>query len=229
MEAATGFQRKLYSRNQNIETFSKTLSRKDKFIEFTSSTLRGAKDIFTKGGNVMKTFKDQLFRLFFDNRREIIEPTYYGTYGDKIDTDLSNMLLDSKPLKNIDQCRTLRFISKFPITLPFNKMSTNRGKSAYKTKLEIAVRSFIKAYYNNIENFGFKGNEFPRAKDLISFISGITSTKEIKLPTPQSICNLKNRNSIILPVPYCDATFDFAQKVKLHFKDFDVEKFLRKP
>jgi hypothetical protein len=227
MEAATGFQKKLYTRDQNINTFTSTLGRTDKFIEFTSSSLRGAKDIFEKGGHVAMKYKDQTFRLFFDNRREIIEPKVYNSLKEEIIPDASNILLDSKPLWDINHCRSLRFLAKFPITLPFNKNATNRAKSGYNTKLEIAVRSLIKAYYNNTETFGFKGNEFPRRKDLIAFISGITSTKDIKLPTPSSICHLVNRNSIIGPVPFCDSTKTFVDIVKRWYPYFKDDLFLR--
>jgi hypothetical protein len=151
--------------------------------------LRSAKDIYDKGGNVVMQSKDQVFRLFFDNRRKILEPLGFE------DFNLSNRLLDSFPLYDIDSCRTRRFISKFPITIPFNKNNTNRAKTPYKTKLEIGVRNFIKAYYSLNEKFGLQGNEFRYSKDLITFITAHYPTKGIKISI-KSISNLKKRRLI---------------------------------
>ena len=72
--ATTGFQRGGYSKIELITLFNKTLAGKKKYFEFTRKSLRSAKDIFQKGGHVLATYKDQMFRLFFDNRRKIIEP-----------------------------------------------------------------------------------------------------------------------------------------------------------
>lgn len=128
--------------------------------------------------------------MIYDNRRKIIETQEFKSKGS---CDMSNTLLDSKPLENINQCKTRRFISKFPFTLPFNKNNTNRSQTRYKTNIEVAVRNFIKAYYSTNNKFGLKGNEFRYIKDLISFINGISSSKDIKISTT-SISKLKNRN-----------------------------------
>ena len=108
------------------------------------------------------------------------------------DHDLSNKLLDSEPLENNNQCKTLRFLSKFPTNKPFNKNNANKALTGYKTNIEVGVRNFIKAYYSKNEKFGFKGNEFKHVKDLINFIYGSTSTKSVKLST-SSISKLRNR------------------------------------
>jgi len=87
--------------------------------------LRSAKDIFNKGGNVTEVLKDQTFRLFYDNRRRIIEPTDFNYAKNH---DLSNILLDNETLNNINQCKTFRFLSKFPISLPYKKQQTKTKK-----------------------------------------------------------------------------------------------------
>ena len=53
--------------------------------------------------------------MFHDNRRQIIEPENFKG------CDLSDTLLDSKPLLNRIQENKQRFISKFPFTIDFNK------------------------------------------------------------------------------------------------------------
>lgn len=86
-----------------------------------------AKDIFIKGGHVIPILKDQVFRLFYDNKRQIIEPL------DLTGQDLSNILLDSAPLRNAKVCKRLRFFSKFAITLPYNKNYVSKTPSKYKS------------------------------------------------------------------------------------------------
>ena len=56
------------------------------------------------------TLKDQLFRMFLDKRIKIIEPEWNETMGYH---DHGNILLDSNHMKNINQWKTWRFLSKF--------------------------------------------------------------------------------------------------------------------
>ena len=71
----------------------------EKIIEYTRKSLRSAKDIFNKGDHVTTILKDQTFRLLHDNRRSIVEDE---TFKNINRVDLSNTLMDSKPLKNIN-------------------------------------------------------------------------------------------------------------------------------
>ena len=189
MVAATGFQRQGYDKNELVSRFKDVLKSPNKFFEFTRKSLRGAKDIFNKGGHVTTVLKEQLFRMIHDSRREIIEPSCFS----KTHYNLSEVLLDSKPLRDINHCRTMRFISKFPLTIPFNKNNTNRAKTLYKTNIEVGVRNFIKAYYSMNERFGLNGNEFRFASNLIDFIKGFEPAKNVKV-SRNSISKLKNRN-----------------------------------
>lgn len=220
--AATGFQRLGFTRSELVTLFKKTLGDNEKFFEFTRNSLRSAKDIFNKGGHVMMTGKDQIFRMFYDNRRKIIEPEGLDFFN----YDRSNVLLDSKPLSNINECRTRRFLAKFPIIAPFNKNNTNRAKTSYRTSIEIGVRNFVKAYYSLNEKFGLEGNEFRHAKDLITFISGHKSTKGIKI-SPSSISNLKHRKLIWKPVPPTNDNIMFVHYIKRSFPNFREDLFLK--
>jgi len=65
--------------------------------------------------HVTSVFKDQKFRMFHDNRRQIIEPDNFKG------CDLSDTVLDSKPFLNRIQENKQRFISKFPFTIDCNK------------------------------------------------------------------------------------------------------------
>jgi hypothetical protein len=195
MMAATGFQKQGYEKPELVNLFKGILSSKEKLFEFSRKSLRSAKDIFDKGGHVTKVIKDQTFRLFYDNRRVI---NYPADLKAKYLHNLSKTLLDSNPLRDVNHCKTLRFISKFPITVPFNKNNTNRAQTKYKNDFELVVRNFIKAYYSKNEKFGLKGTEFRRIQDLIDFIHGISSTNEIKSLriSISSVSKLKNRKMI---------------------------------
>jgi hypothetical protein len=223
LAATTGFQRGSYNHDDLRSIFKDILKTKDKFMEYTRFSLRSAKDIFKKGGHVTSVYKDQTFRLFFDNRREIIEPK-----GFKDSFDLSSILLDSKPLKNINHCKTQRFLSKFPITNPFNKTNSARTGSTYKSSLEIGVRCFIKAFYSSNEKFGLTGQEFRYNREIIDFIKGIKSTKSIKISS-DSISKLKNRRMIMKPVPRTRENIEFVRYVKERFPYFRDEMFLKSP
>ncbi len=75
-------------------------------------------------------------------------------------------------------CKTLSFISKFPITLPYNTHNANKSTSRYTNTLDVAVKQLIKTYYT--QSFGLRNNKLKNTKDLISFINGIFPTKDLK-------------------------------------------------
>lgn len=209
MVAATGFQIKGYEKSELITLFKNTLKAPSKLFEFTLSSLRSSKYIFNKGGNVTEVLKDKTFRLFYDNRR-IIEPTDFNYAKNH---DISNILLDNEPLNNINQCKTFRFLSKFPISLPYNKNNANRSTTLYRSKLELGLRNFIKAYYSKNEKLGLRGNEFKHIKDIISFISGNRSTNDIKISI-SSVSKLKNRRLIWKPVPPTNENLALCKYIK---------------
>jgi hypothetical protein len=190
MIATTGFQRGGYDKEELVELFKNIFKNEDKYVEFTRKSLRSAKDVFKKGGHVTSELRDQVFRLFFDNRRKIIANANANENENSI--DLSSTLLDSAPLNNVDQCRTFRFLAKFPLIVPFNRTNRNKTNTKYNSSIEVAVRNFIKAYYSKNEKFGLLGTEFKCTRDLIAFISGAKSTKGVKI-SRHSISKLKNR------------------------------------
>jgi hypothetical protein len=226
MMAATGFQKQGYEKPELVNLFKSILSSKEKLFEFSRKSLRSAKDIFDKGGHVTKVIKDQTFRLFFDNRREMIFPADLKA---KFQHNLSKILLDGNPLRDVNQCKTLRFISKFPITVPFNKNNTNRAQTKYKNDYELVIRNFIKAYFSKNEKFGLKGTEFVTINDLIKFIHGISSTNQIKSLkiSKQSVSNLKNRRMIWRPVERTITTEAVVEQIKFKLPHFKDELFLK--
>lgn len=225
MMAATGFQKKPFDKQELITLFKDTLKSENKLFEITRDSLRSAKDIFNKGGNVIMNRKDQMFRLFHDNRRRFIEAPWMTQTGF---FDFSNMLLDSEPLENTSHCKAKRFVSKFAITVPYNKNNSNKNTTTYKSNLEVGVRNFIKAFYSKTYTFGLSGSEFSNSKDIITFISGFKPTKDLKISV-SSISKLKNRRLIWRPVPHTMENVEFCAYVKQHLPKFRDDLFMRKP
>ena len=197
IKATTGFQSFGYTQDELIAFFKNILSSKDKYFELaapTQSTLRGANEIYKKGGHVTMTYKDQIFRLLYDNRREIIEPLNFKSL------DFSNCIIDSMPLYSIEECKKIRFISKIQRTSVYNKNTTKSGlsKTVYKHYLDLAVKNFIKGYLNIEPLFGLQGNEFKNYKEMIDFILTYEPAKHIRISS-QSISNLKHRKLIFKP------------------------------
>ena len=128
--------------------------------------------------------------MFYDNRREIIAPVWFNNSNYH---DLSNILLDTEPLNDVQHCKTLRFISKIPITLPYNKHNANKAESRYTNTVIVAVKQFIKVYYT--QSCGLRNNKLKYTKDLISCINYIFPTKDLKLSV-DLIIKIKNRKIV---------------------------------
>lgn len=191
IKATTGFQTNDLKHTEVVKMFKEVLKSSKKHFEFVQKRLRGAKDIYLKGGHVTTEYKDQKFRMFHDNRREIIEPLDFKGF------DVSEVLFDSAPLVNIEQAKKQRFISKFPFNSTYSKFDSKRVGSRYKSFLEIGVRNFIKGCVANESFFGLKGDEFKTYGELIAFIYDFKSTKAVSLKlTKQSISNLKHRKLV---------------------------------
>jgi hypothetical protein len=68
--ATTGFQHRVYgSKTEMLEGFISTFKSEHKTLEFIQSRLRSASEIYKKGGQVTMVYRDQLFRMHYDNRR----------------------------------------------------------------------------------------------------------------------------------------------------------------
>lgn len=229
IKATTGFQASGYSHPEMVTIFKNVMQSDKKEFEFVVKRLRGAKDIYTKGGHVQSIYKDQKFRMYYDNRRQIIEPrTLNGL--EKFD-----VLLDSAPHVDCDNALRARYVSRYPITSKYNKQnSTPSVKTTYKNYLEIGIRNFIKAYVSKEPMFGLTGTEFKSSTDLISFITEFYSSKEnyirgllkIKL-SRQSIWNLKHRSLIWRPIPHTPENMAFTEYVKRRITYFQTADFIK--
>lgn len=220
VKATTGFQSAGYDHPSLVEFFKEILASDNKMFEFTQTRIRGANDIFKKGGHVTKTMRDQVFRMLYDNRRQIVEPE------NNTETNMSDKLFDSTPLFNKLDCLKQRFLSRLPFSLPFHKNTSKTRTSKYKSYLDVAVRNFIKGYLSKETCFGLKGDEFKTYKDLMNFIYGNVSAKDVRL-SKQSISNLKHRKIILRPVLKTKETLEFCKYLKEKLPHFNEELFLK--
>lgn len=151
---------------KKLEVILKNAFNGDKQIDFISTSLRSALDIYKEGGHVTRVYRDQRFRLNFDGRREVIVPDDIrkGIYEGVLDWD--GILLDSNPVKDPEQSRFYRSVSSLNKSVVYQKTTTaGSSSSKYKDRSELAYRNFIKAYYSG--NFGIE-NEFPTIQSLIN-------------------------------------------------------------
>jgi len=73
--ATTGFQHNIYPQKYDmLEILIETFQSESKTIEYIQSRLRSATDIFKKGGHVTMVYKDQQFRMHYDNKRVLEVP-----------------------------------------------------------------------------------------------------------------------------------------------------------
>lgn len=249
IKATTGFQARNLTLADMESMFLDVLSKEDKSIEYIQFSLRSAKDIFKKGGHVTPVYKDQVFRLHYDNRRVI--QTDKKLKGKPY--DLSKTLLDSLPVESKEVCANLRKVSKLHKTKIYNRETSKLSGNIYKSYIDLAIRNFVKGLvsepkmyslddrlknYADIIDFveGYKKEKEEREKGIekeMEKVEGYKNVKVIKKEkemgykrlTKQSISNLKNRNMIFKTVPKTPETLAFVEYVKKTFEHFDVDKF----
>jgi len=204
--ATTGFQKGSYSLVQLESIFEEIMKSNDKNLVYLQSRLRSAKDLFAEGGNVTMVFRDQKYRLIFDNKRLIIE--------NKNDT-----LLDSKPLNTVYEGEILRYISKLPNTIVYSEYTPSMGTS-YKSINDMIVRNFIKALLNNKLNLD--SGYFNDYNEIINYIHGYDPNYKINA---NYIAQLKRRGNFVI-IPKTKESDEFSTYVKETFPLFDYDNFV---
>lgn len=217
IKATTGFQAKNYTLEELYNLFKETFKKEDKSLEYIQFSLRSALDIYKDGGHVTPVYKDQKFRLQFDNRRLIILPKEYENT-----IDFSNILLDSNPLPNKEFCKTLRYLSKIHKQSLYNKNTSISSGNKYKNYTDLAVRNFIKGLLSNPQKYNLSA-EVSSYSEIIDFVKGFDD--KIKV-SKDSISKLKNRKMIFKTVPRTKETLEFVKYVKEKYKTFDEKDFL---
>lgn len=218
IKACTGFQSKGFSLSVLKEVFLSILESGDLTgYEYIQNSLRSAKDIYLKGGHVTKVYKDQSFKMVFDNKRHIIKP------GDK-SYDISNNLLDSAPWSCISECKDVRALIKLLHSVDYNHLTTKPKNKKYKSDLETAVRTFIKGLFKQGGYFGIHNTDLGSYNDIADFIKGFKYSTGLTV-TKDSISKLKNRQIVLYAVPKNDVNMEFAQYVLVKYPNFKIDKF----
>ena len=213
--AATGFQR-----SDSLEViqdkFLDVFNKPDKSLYFIQKTLRNAKDIYKNGGHVTPVYRDQIYRLLFDNKRVIID--------NKIDSTLdpnSKNILDSKPFTTAELSNLFRFLSNYSKDGIYSKSLGSSFNNNYKNQSEIIIRNFLKALLNNELNLNYK--HFKNYDSIINFIIQFKPENNFKI-TPNYLAQLKRRGNFIKipPSPELDRFIDYVKKT---FPNFDDKGF----
>lgn len=172
-------------------------------------------------------FSDQIYRLHYDNRR-IVE----GSFAvDEEEGKPIMKLLDSRPPKTVEDVLILRHMNSMSKTKIYQKRTSLRSGNAYKSYLEVAVRTFIKDLFN--DNLNLKSKEFKNYNEIIDFINNFEKESGLKVKnryTKAHISMLKSRgyaNKVSGVVPLTKETRIFGDYIKKRFSDFDIKKFYK--
>lgn len=213
LKAMTGFQSSKITHPELLSIVTKAMDSDAGRIEYVQSSLRGGLDIFKYGGDTKMIYKDQTFRMRFDNRRQIIES--------------ADTFKDSKPWDGVEAPRRIRELLKVVRTEPYSKLLTIKSSNKYKNVTEVSIRNFIKGYFNfDGALFGLKGDEFMNYNEIVEFVKEFTTLNNIKYNvTTKSISKLKNRNNIIKQVPRDENTLKFVEYIIKKFPYFKEADF----
>jgi hypothetical protein len=218
--ASTGFQRSFYKDKDDLfSIYLDTFKSDAKTLEYIQFRLRSASDIYKKGGHVTPVYRDQLFRMHYDNRRIIIDPV------NPENLNFNDCLLFSKPVRNVEEAANLRFISKISKTGLYSiQTSAGSNTNSYRTYEDLAVRNFIKGLLSTPPKFNLNRTELDSYRKIIDFVQAYKP--RIKY-TVASISALKNRPIKWKAVPRTPQNEAFIRYVLTKFKDFDVNAFYR--
>jgi len=224
LKASTGFQTKSYNFDELDLIFKNTLNSPDKTISFIQTSLRSALDIYKKGGHVTPTYSDRVFRMWYDNRRCLIIPKELKSYfNDNEKINFTDILLDSNPVKSIDEGKLYRFYASLNKTSIYEKKASNNSlKTMYKSYLDLAVRNFLKGLMK--DSYNLDSSSFANYKDIIDYIHSYDKTYKI---TPNNLAQLKRKGVIKRPVVKTTETLGFVEFVKNKFPKFDEGSFFK--
>lgn len=214
IKATTGFQNAGVSHDTLVSDFTASMQSGEKCLVYIQQTLRGGKEIYVKGGHTTVKYNDHSFRLKFDNRRLINDPS---------SESLGVPLLDSSPLYDKTQCLNLRQIAKLTDPL-YDKCTHTVSKTKYKSVVDTSIRVFIRGYLSENPQFGLKKSDFKGYSDIIEFITVFAPSASL---TKQSISNLKHRKSVKRTVPCVGINKEFVAYVKSRIPHFKEDEFLK--
>ncbi len=144
LKAMTGFQNHNLSKDELIAMLIELIKSEDKELNYVMKTLRSGKTILKHGGHVTPIERDQIFRVLFDNRRQIIEPE------NDLNPSEDFVLLDSKPWNDVRAAREVRKFSRAHNLKKYHVSSSGKKivKKVYNNPFEKAVRVFLRGLYS---------------------------------------------------------------------------------
>ena len=208
-----------------INFLTQTFQSEAKSFEYVQTRLRSATDIFKKGGAVTMVYRDQQFRMHFDNKRLIEVPNTVKVV-EKEDTSLMKaVLLDSSPLADVSQGENLRFISKLSKLKQFSRYSNfSSGVLKYKSKEDLAINNFLKGLIAEPPMFNLHREGLKTNKAIIDYL--LQYDPNIKI-NENNLKNLKRSTITKKSVPRLQECENFIEFVKIKFNQFDEVNFFR--
>lgn len=214
--ASTGFQRGLYNFEEINSLLREGLGQDVKEVVYINRRLRSALDVFKRGGHVTNEFKDQFFRLNYDNRREILFDVSANN-----EFNASEKLLDSKPVEDISVAELYRGLSKKSFVQKYQRTLNKKiYKSSYKNVLEITVRNFVRCLLSG--KMGLNKNVFENYLAICEFVNGYDPNLKM---TPNIVAQLKRRSAKPRILIRDSISDNFIDYVKIKFPDFDSKTF----
>ena len=209
--ATTGLQRQ----NLNLlseETYNllkDTLKSDDKKIDFLATSLRSASKIYKEGGHVTMIYKDQSYSLFYDNKR-------------RIESDSENTLKDSLPLNDTQEGLIYRKLSLSGSKSIYLKNLSQKTVKKYKSYLELGIRNFVKALFNN--DLNLDSGAFSNYNELITFINQFKYKGSKYRLTANNIAVLKRRKHSRVSLPETPEVVSFSLYIKERFPNKRILK-----
>ena len=229
--AITGFQKKGLEKAMVVKTIEKGLKDYEKTVDFIHTSLRSGIDIYKKGGNVVRSFKDQKFRMMSDNRREFVDRRKGAFIGDLKTLKLENgtsleyvslekVLVNSIPLKDKEQGISFRKVAELLKNNPqYNRLNPKISQNKYQSKLDIALRQFVRALLNKKLRLTY---DFKSYKDLCDWLN---TFKGIHI-NPNTVALIKNRAKYLNnQVIKTEESLEFVKFIKLRYPRFKEDKF----
>ena len=218
--ATTGIQHKAFQdKDDMLKWFIETMKSSNRTLEFVQGRLRSATDIYKRGGHVTMLKRDQLFRMHYDNRRQLEWET---TIPQSIE-----VLVDSKPLETILQGRNLRFIARLCKQPQYGKyIGGSKKLREYRGKEELVVRNFLKCLLSTPPLYNLTRNElntYPLIIDYLKMYNPSLKVSENSL----ALISYKVRHNKLKwrPLQPTAESEKFINFLLVKFKDLDVEGF----
>jgi hypothetical protein len=216
--ATTGFQNRNYKDKSELLCLLKDVMKSEsKTLEFVQGSLRSASDVYKKNGNVTWKYRDQQFRMHYDNRRLLDTETSIPSAVER--------LVDSKPLTQVKQAENMRYIGSLYKKKMYSKFVSG-GESVivnrYKDKSEIAIRNFLKGVVSSPPLFNLPSNVFKTNIDLVNFVKDYNPSIRICV---KRISLYKTRSVKLGKVVRSKESDEFITYVKHRFPSFKTENF----